>query len=52
MNSPDKELVDKVVNCISAIFEKLSKENQFALVPVIRDAIEEIAVSPGEEHID
>jgi len=45
MNSPVKGLVEKVVSCISAIFAKLPKENQFALVPLIRDAIEVTAVT-------
>lgn len=51
MNSADKELVEKVVSCITAIFEKLPKENQFALVPLIRDAIEDIAIAPVDEHL-
>lgn len=45
MNSPVKGLVEKVVSCISAIFAKLPKENQFALVPLIRDAIEVTAIA-------
>lgn len=55
MNSPVKGLVEKVVSCISAIFAKLPKENQFALVPLIRDAIEvtaiaELDLSSKERH--
>lgn len=51
MNSPEKTLVEKVVSCITAIFEKLPKENQFALVPLIRDAIESIAIAHHDEHL-
>jgi hypothetical protein len=51
MNSPDKALVDKVVSCITAIFERLPKENQFALVPLLRDAIETVAVEQVDEHL-
>jgi hypothetical protein len=51
MNSPDKAIVDKVVAAISAIFDKLPKENQFALVPILRESIEEIAVAPVDEHL-
>ena len=51
MNSNEKDIVDKVVAAVSAIFAKLPKENQFALVPILRDAIEEIAVAPVDEHL-
>jgi hypothetical protein len=51
MNSNDPTIVDKVVGAITAIFEKLPKENQFALVPLLREAIEEIAVAPVDSHI-
>ena len=51
MNSDDKGIVDKVVAAITSIFEKLPKENQFALVPILREAIEEIAVAPVDAHL-
>ena len=51
MNSNSKDIVDKVVGAITAIFEKLPKENQFALVPLLREAIEEIAVAPVDSHL-
>jgi len=51
MNSNDKGLVEKVVNAITAIFSKLRKEDQFALVPVVREAIEEIAVEASDDHL-
>jgi len=51
MNSDDKATVDKVVRCLAAIFARLPKENQFALVPLVRDAIESIAISPADEHL-
>jgi len=51
MNSPVTGIVEKVVQCISAIFAKLPKENQFALVPLIRDAIEMTGVAPVDEHL-
>lgn len=51
MNSDNKELVQKVVACITAIFNKLPKENQFSLVPLVREAIEEIAVAPIDAHL-
>lgn len=51
MNSPEKGLVEKVVCSITAIFERLPKENQFALVPLLRDAIEDAAVEQVDEHL-
>jgi len=51
MNSDDKALVEKVVSCITAIFDKLPKENQFALVPLLREAIEAVAVESVDEHL-
>lgn len=51
MNADDKTLVDKVVPCITAIFAKLPKETQFGLVPLIREAIEKLAVDPVDEHL-
>ena len=44
MNSPDASLVKKVIASVEAIFQKLSKESQFGLVPLIREIIEEIAL--------
>jgi hypothetical protein len=37
-----------VVSCITSIFDKLPKENQWALVPLIREAIEEVDDYLGE----
>jgi len=51
MNSDDKATAEKVVACLAAIFGRLPKENQFALVPLIRDAIETVAVAPADEHL-
>lgn len=51
MNSPDKGTVDRLVPCLAAIIAKLPKENQFALVPLIRDAIEAIGVAPVDEYL-
>jgi len=51
MNSPDKALVGKVVTSVTAIFARLAKEAQFALVPLIREAIEAIAVQEVDEHL-
>lgn len=51
MNSDDKATVDKVVQCLAAIFARLPKENQFALVPLIRDAIESVAIAPVDAHL-
>ena len=51
MNSPDKALVGKVVTSVTAIFARLAKEAQFALVPLIREAIEDIAVQEVDEHL-
>lgn len=44
-------MVDKVVPCITAIFAKLPKETQFGLVPLIREAIEKLAVDRVDEHL-
>jgi len=44
MNSPDEKLVDKVVKGFSAIINGLQKENQFTMIPLIKDMIENIAV--------
>ena len=51
MNSPDKALVAKVVTSVTAIFARLAKEAQFALVPLIREALEAIAVQEVDEHL-
>lgn len=51
MNSAQKGLVEKVVSCITSIFDKLPKENQWALVPLIREAIESVAVELADEHL-
>jgi hypothetical protein len=51
MNSDNKDIVDKVVAAVTSIFEKLPKENQFALVPILREAIEDIAIAPVDEHL-
>lgn len=51
MNSSDQALVDKCVPCITAIFDKLPKESQFSLVPIIRDTLEEIAVDQVDDHL-
>ena len=40
MNRPEPELVEKVIVAMSAIFKKVSKETQFALVPLIKQQIE------------
>lgn len=51
MNSAEKGTVDKVVPCLAAIIARLPKENQFALVPLIRDALESAAVAPVDAHL-
>jgi hypothetical protein len=51
MNSSQKNLVEKVVSCISSIFDKLPNENQWALVPLIREAIEEVAVEKVDDYL-
>ena len=44
MNEKDEVLIDKVNDCLNGIFDGLPKENQFYLVPLIREIIEEIAI--------
>ena len=44
MNYPKKDLVEQVILCMNAIFEKLPKEQQFALVPLIKEMIERAGV--------
>ena len=51
MNSTDKVLVGKVVTCMSAILSKLQEETQFSLLPLIREAIEDIAVEPVDDYL-
>lgn len=50
MNSPDASLVKKVIISVEAIFQKLSKESQFSLVPLIREIIEEIALDQSNDQ--
>jgi hypothetical protein len=45
MNNPDAKLVEKVILCMNALFNKLPKESQFLLVPTIRYNIEDQAIS-------
>lgn len=45
MNDDNTELVQRVVVCLTSIMAKLSTENKWALVPRIRDAIENIALA-------
>ena len=44
MNAPDEKLVEKVVKSFTAIINGLQKENQFTMIPLIKDMIEGIAV--------
>jgi hypothetical protein len=44
MNSQDDKLVDKVVKGFSAIINGLQKENQFTMIPLIKELIENIGV--------
>lgn len=44
LNHSDKNLVAKVIKCIKALFDRLQKESQFALMPHIREAIENAGV--------
>ena len=37
MNRPEKDLIEKVITALNAIFKKVSKETQFALVPLIKE---------------
>lgn len=53
MNHPDQEMSHKVTLAMNAIFKKVSKEMQFALVPTIRTAIEQQClefVGKGSKH--
>jgi hypothetical protein len=45
MNDPNEKLVDKVVKCFTAIINGLQKESQFTLIPLIKECIENIAVT-------
>ena len=40
MGHPDKEMIEKVIAALAAIFKRISKETQFAVVPLIREQIE------------
>jgi len=42
MNHAEKGLTEKVISAMNAIIKKVSKETQFAFVPVIRAAIETV----------
>ena len=44
MNDQDDKLLEKVNDCLNAIFEGLPKESQFYLVPHIKDVIEKLAI--------
>lgn len=46
MNESDEKLVDKVIKSFAAIINGLPKENQFPLIPLIKDCIENIAIVP------
>ena len=48
MNDNDERLVEKVVKSFTAIINGLQKENQFTLIPLIKDCIENIAVDKCE----
>ena len=41
MSHPDKEMIDKVIAALTAIFKRISKETTFAVVPLIREQIEQ-----------
>jgi hypothetical protein len=40
MNHSDPKLIEKVIVAMNSIFNKVSKETQFAFVPRIKDSIE------------
>lgn len=42
MNNSEKGLIEKVISAMNAIINKVSKETQFAFVPVIRQAVEAV----------
>lgn len=44
INFPDAKIIEKVISAMDAIFKKVSKETQFAFVPSIRQAIEQVCV--------
>ncbi len=48
MNDSDTALVDKVIKGFSSIINGLQKENQFTMIPLIKDAIESIGVTKIE----
>ena len=45
MDSEDPKLIEKVISTMKAIFAKLQKESQFALVPLIRESIEDKCIT-------
>lgn len=44
MNENDEKLVDKVVKSFTSIVNGLQKENQFTLIPLIKECLENIAI--------
>ena len=44
MNDSDNSLLEKVTVCLNSIYEGLSKESQFQLVPIVKGVIQSIAV--------
>lgn len=46
MNDKNEKLVEKVVKSYTSIINGLQKENQFTLIPLIKECIERIAVIP------
>lgn len=48
MNDSDERLVEKVVKSFTAIINGLQKENQFTLIPLIKECLEVIAVEKCE----
>lgn len=53
MNSPDDHLIEKVIKGFSAIINGLQKENQFTMIPLIKECIENIGVTQvivDEDH--
>ena len=44
MNEKNDKLVDKVTKSFTAVINGLQKENQFTLIPLIKDCIENIAI--------
>ena len=44
MDDKNEKVVDKVTKAFSAIVNGLQKENQFAFIPLIKEALEQVAV--------